>query len=186
MRKSILAILLLMSVLLVFCAACGGSDEPAAAVSATMAPTPEPTEEPEPTPEPTEEPEVTPEPEEETDEEAAEETEEAAEETEESGSAANNSGNGTNSSNSSNNSNNTQSATPQPTEEPQVDKFAVAQTMQGRSVEDLYAAIGRPNGSDYTTSCLVFDGQDGLLYYDGFTVSTVQYADGTELVMGAY
>ncbi len=176
MRKSILAVLLVMSIILIFCAGCGSSnDEPVAAVSATMAPTPEPTAEPEATPEPTAEPEATPEPTEEpAEEEPAEEQEEKPEE-----------------STSNNNSGNTQSqatAKPEPTAEPEpeVDKFSVAQNMMGRSVQDLFAAIGQPNGSEYTTSCLVFDGEDGLLYYDGFTVSTVRYSDGTELVMGAY
>lgn len=182
MRKSVLAILLLMSMILVFCAACGGNeDAPVAEVSATMAPTPEPTAEPEATPEPTAEPEVTPEPTEEpAEEEEPVEEEEPAEEEEPKESTGNsNSGN----------SGTTQSKpepTPAPTEEPEVDKFAVAQTMAGRSVQELYSAVGEPNSSSYSTSCLVFDGQDGLLYYDGFTVSTVRYADGTELVMGAY
>lgn len=178
MRKSVLAVLLVMSIILIFCAGCGSSnDEPVAAVSATMAPTPEPTAEPEATPEPTAEPEATPEPTEEPAEESAEEPEE--EEPEETTSGNNS------------NSGNTQSqatAKPEPTAEPEpeVDKFSVAQNMTGRSVQDLFAAIGQPNGSEYTTSCLVFDGEDGLLYYGDFTVSTVRYSDGTELVMGAY
>ena len=29
-------------------------------------------------------------------------------------------------------------------------------------------------------------GEDGLLYYDDFTVSTIKYPDGTELVMGVF
>lgn len=184
MRKSILSMLLLMSMLLVLCAACGGDDAPVASVSATMAPTAEPVVEAEVIPAP--EAEVTPEPvEEEPVEEPVEEEpvqepeEEAAEPTQKPQESTGN------------NSGTTQSkpeptAKPEPTPEPVVDKFAVAQNMAGSMVEDLYAAIGRPNGADYTTSCLVFDGQDGLLYYDGFTVSTVKYADGTEMVMGAY
>ena len=43
-------------------------------------------------------------------------------------------------------------------------------------------AIGEPtNGSEYASSCLI-DGEDGVLYYDGFTVYTLRYADGTETV----
>ncbi len=188
MRKSILAMLLLMSMLLVLCAACGGDDAPVASVSATMAPTAEPVVEAEVIPAP--EAEVTPEP---VEEEPAEEQEPVEEEPvqepeEEADEPAQKPQESTG-----NNSGNTQSKpeptakpTPEPTAEPEVDKFAVAQKMTGSMVQDLYAAIGQPNGADYTTSCLVFDGQDGLLYYDGFTVSTVKYADGTEMVMGAY
>lgn len=176
MRKSILAMLLLMSMLLVLCAACGGDDAPVASVSATMAPTAEPVVEAEVIPAP--EAEVTPEPveeepvEEPVEEEPAQEPEQKPEQKpEQSGTTQ---------------SKPEPTAKPEPTPEPVVDKFAVAQSMMGSMVEDLYAAIGRPNGADYTTSCLVFDGEDGLLYYDGFTVSTVKYADGTEMVMGAY
>ena len=45
-----------------------------------------------------------------------------------------------------------------------------------KSVEDLYAAIGEPSGSSYASSCLG-PGEDGELYYDGFTVYTYKEND---------
>lgn len=132
MKKIIVALMLVMS-LLVLCAACGSSETAeSAAVSATMAPVEE----------------TAPEAE-------AEPVEEATE--------------------------------PQGEEETAAeDSFEVAKGMTGAPVEDLIAAIGEPEGSEYTTSCLIPTGEDGLLYYDGFTVSTIRYPDGTELVMGAF
>lgn len=57
---------------------------------------------------------------------------------------------------------------------------ALAMTCIDKSVDDLYALIGQPNSSDYAPSCLG-DGEDGNLYYDGFTVYT--YKEGeTETV----
>ena len=50
-----------------------------------------------------------------------------------------------------------------------------------KSVEDLYAAIGEPSGSSYASSCLG-PGEDGELYYDGFTVYTYKEND-SEIVM---
>lgn len=44
-------------------------------------------------------------------------------------------------------------------------------------VEDLYAAIGYPESSDYAPSCLVEGGEDGNLYYDGFIVYTIRKGD---------
>ena len=63
---------------------------------------------------------------------------------------------------------------PAPEPEPEaapVDKKAVAQSMKGRPVSELYAAIGKPISSSYAPSCLI-DGDDGELIYDGFTVYT--------------
>lgn len=45
-----------------------------------------------------------------------------------------------------------------------------------KGVEDLYAAIGEPSGSSYASSCLG-PGEDGELYYDGFTVYTYKEND---------
>ena len=59
-----------------------------------------------------------------------------------------------------------------------------AEELVGESVEELFAAIGQPIRSIYSVSCLVDNGEDGLLYYDGFTVSTTRWPDGTELVQG--
>ncbi len=64
--------------------------------------------------------------------------------------------------------------------------MSVAEGMIGESTSALYAAIGSPNSSAYTTSCLVADGEDGLLYYDGFTVYCLKYADGSEVVISVY
>lgn len=76
---------------------------------------------------------------------------------------------------------------PEPPEEPNIpedletgDARETAVSLIGSSVEDLYAAIGEPSGSDYAPSCLG-SGEDGELFYDGFTVYT--YREGnTETV----
>ena len=61
--------------------------------------------------------------------------------------------------------------------------IAAAQNCIGKSVAELYAAIGEPpQGSDYAPSCLnPGKGEDGELYYDGFTVATYREGD-TETV----
>ena len=41
--------------------------------------------------------------------------------------------------------------------------------------------LGFDSPGEYASSCLI-DGEDGVLYYDGFTVYTLRYADGTETV----
>ena len=78
--------------------------------------------------------------------------------------------------------------TPEPAAEAPEADDALAETVKtireliGRPVDDLYAAIGQPNSSDYNSSCLVSGGQDGMLYYDDFTVYTTVYPDGSEKV----
>ncbi len=57
---------------------------------------------------------------------------------------------------------------------------ADAQAYIGKSVSSLIAAIGQPSGRDYAPSCLG-DGEDGELFYDGFTVYTYR-VNGTETV----
>lgn len=57
------------------------------------------------------------------------------------------------------------------TEAPAADPKTVAMGYIGRSANSLYAAIGYPVSSDYAPSCLG-DGEDGNLYYNGFTVYT--------------
>lgn len=64
------------------------------------------------------------------------------------------------------------------------DQRKVEEELIGATVEDLYKAIGKPKSTEYTTSCLVADGEDGTLYYDGFYVSTTRFPNGTEYVMG--
>lgn len=56
-----------------------------------------------------------------------------------------------------------------------------AKTFEGAPVEDLIAAIGEPESIDYAPSCLG-EGEDGNLYYDGFTVYTYRDTDGQETV----
>ena len=56
-----------------------------------------------------------------------------------------------------------------------------AKAFEGAPLEDLIAAVGEPLSSDYAPSCLG-EGEDGNLYYDGFTVYTYRDTDGTETV----
>ena len=51
----------------------------------------------------------------------------------------------------------------------------------GRSAAELAAAIGQPNSTEYASSC-IGDGEDGIWYYDGFTVYTYRGTDGSERV----
>ena len=73
------------------------------------------------------------------------------------------------------------SAAPDPIEEepaaPEYDeeKFNIALDFKGKDVSALYEAIGEPAESSYASSCLG-KGDDGELYYDGFTVAT--YREG--------
>ena len=62
------------------------------------------------------------------------------------------------------------------TTQPATDKKALAKSCEGKNVSELYALIGQPNSSDYAPSCLV-DGEDGMLYYDGFVVYTTREGD---------
>ena len=61
------------------------------------------------------------------------------------------------------------------------DALATAQEMIGEDISSLTAAIGEPDNSSYASSCLG-PGEDGELYYDGFTVYTYRDPDGTENV----
>ncbi len=71
-------------------------------------------------------------------------------------------------------------ATPEPTEEPKDDLKTTAESFIGAALEELIAAIGEPESSDYAPSCLG-PGEDGNLYYEGFVVYTYR-EDGTETV----
>ena len=51
----------------------------------------------------------------------------------------------------------------------------------GRSVSELTAALGEPADSSYAASCMGEGGEDGELFYDGFTVYTYR-KDGQETV----
>ena len=70
--------------------------------------------------------------------------------------------------------------TPEPTPAPENDLKATAESFIGASLDELIAAIGEPESSDYAPSCLG-DGEDGNLYYDGFVVYTYR-ENGTETV----
>lgn len=60
------------------------------------------------------------------------------------------------------------------------DMRAAAMECIGSSVETLYETIGEPEDSSYASSC-TGPGEDGELYYDGFTVYTYR-ENGTETV----
>lgn len=59
--------------------------------------------------------------------------------------------------------------------------FEQAQALIDSDVETLYETIGDPEDSMYASSCLG-EGEDGELYYDGFTVYTYRDTDGSETV----
>ena len=66
--------------------------------------------------------------------------------------------------------------------------FAAAEACVGRSLEELYAAVGEPTGdASYAASCKEENAEDGMLFYDelGFYVWTVRNADG-ETVHAVY
>lgn len=56
------------------------------------------------------------------------------------------------------------------------DMLALVRSYIDRPIEELYAVIGQPTASDYAPSCLG-DGDDGMLYYDGFIVYTYREGD---------
>lgn len=60
------------------------------------------------------------------------------------------------------------------------DPVEIARGMIDQPIEDLYARIGQPENSDYAPSCMG-DGEDGMLFYDGFIVYTYREGD-TETV----
>ncbi len=64
----------------------------------------------------------------------------------------------------------------------------IALTMEGEDLEDLIEAIGEPQSTEYTLSCIAPDSGalDGLLFYEDFTVSTIRYPDGSEIIQGVF
>ena len=60
------------------------------------------------------------------------------------------------------------------------EKLEAAKTFLDAPVEDLIAKIGEPDSRDYAPSCFG-DGEDGNLYYEGFTVYTYR-ENGEEVV----
>ena len=71
--------------------------------------------------------------------------------------------------------------TAEPAEETGGSQLEIAKGYEGANVDELIAAIGAPNSSDYAPSCLG-EGEDGNLYYDGFTVYTYRDTSGAETV----
>lgn len=61
----------------------------------------------------------------------------------------------------------------------------IAASLVGHDVADLYEAIGKPKRTEYVVGCYE-NGDDGLLYYDGFYVNTYRYTNGTETVLAAF
>lgn len=75
---------------------------------------------------------------------------------------------------------------PEPTPEPEPDPTpeppqANPADYKGSDVSALYSVFGYPNGSDYGPSCLG-SGEDGILYYDGFTVYTYRDDSGERIL----
>jgi hypothetical protein len=64
--------------------------------------------------------------------------------------------------------------------------YTTALEYVGRSVEELYAAIGEPTGgTQYAASCAEENAEDGMLFYDGFYVWSLRTED-QELVYNVY
>ena len=76
----------------------------------------------------------------------------------------------------------TQTPAPADTPAPAGDPKEIAKSLEGHPVSELYAAIGYPSGSDYSPSCLG-DGDDGELYYEGFTVYTYREGNSEEVYL---
>lgn len=76
-------------------------------------------------------------------------------------------------------------AEPMPAEETEADPVAQVLSLKDHDVSELYELFGEPSESQYASSCLITGGQDGILYYDGFTVYTLVQPDGTETVYDA-
>lgn len=169
MKKTLIPMIFLLA-FVVLCAGCGKTTDDNLSASGSVSTTFEvPTATPEPTaistPEATAEPTATPIP-----SPTARPTATAT---------ADNSSNNNNSSSGggTTSDNNTDTRTP----------FEIASSLVGSSVSDLYGAVGYPSSSSYSESCLTDNGEDGWLYYDGFTVTTVKYnASGSEIIMSVY
>ncbi len=60
-----------------------------------------------------------------------------------------------------------------------------AQNYVGRTVQEMYAAIGEPKETAYSDSQDQPDAEDGMLFYDGFYIWTLRSASG-EVVQEVY
>lgn len=65
---------------------------------------------------------------------------------------------------------------PEEPDEAEDDPVAAVRGLIDQPIEDLYALIGEPESSDYAPSCMG-DGEDGMLFYDGFIVYTYREGD---------
>ena len=72
--------------------------------------------------------------------------------------------------------------------EPDSEGYRIAKSMIGKDLKDLIKRIGEPIDFVYGASCIApgSGAEDGTLYYEDFTVSTVRYPSGKETIMGAY
>ena len=61
-------------------------------------------------------------------------------------------------------------------EEPTPSPVEIARGLIDQPVSELYAQIGQPESSDYAPSCMG-EGEDGMLFYDGFIVYTYREGD---------
>ena len=61
-------------------------------------------------------------------------------------------------------------------EDPSEDPVAIARGYIDKPLSELIAVIGEPESSDYASSCMG-DGEDGMLFYDGFIVYTYREGD---------
>lgn len=77
-----------------------------------------------------------------------------------------------------------QPATTEASTQPSADHRSEAIGCIGSPVSVLYSVIGSPNSSSYADSCNG-SGEDGELYYDGFTVYTYR-ENGAETVVDVY
>ena len=55
--------------------------------------------------------------------------------------------------------------------------FEIAQKYIDRPLDELIDVIGEPLSSEYVPSCLIQGGQDGILQFDSFWVSTIKDGD---------
>ncbi|MBQ1183555.1 MAG: hypothetical protein IIX60_03825 [Clostridia bacterium] len=80
------------------------------------------------------------------------------------------------------NSNGSQQGGTQSTVSTEKNKKELAESCIDKSVTELKKLIGEPQSSEYVPSCLSpGKGEDGNLFYDGFTVYTYRY-EGKETV----
>lgn len=56
------------------------------------------------------------------------------------------------------------------------DPVEIVRSFIDKPVAELYAQIGEPESADYAPSCMG-DGEDGMLFYDGFIVYTYREGD---------